>query len=75
MQYGLRGLEAYHRKHSPAMVEYFSSMAEKYGLIVTGGSDFHAPNPNNGQIIMGKNFIPEWIYPELKAEKKRIDLA
>lgn len=75
MQYGLRGLEAYHRKHSPAMVEYFSSMAEKYGLIVTGGSDFHAPNPNNGQIIMGKNFIPDWIYSELKAEKKRIDLA
>jgi len=75
MQHGLRGLEAYHRKHSPAMVEYFSSMAEKLGLIVTGGSDFHAPNPNNGQIIMGKNFIPDWIYQELNAEKKRIDMA
>lgn len=75
MHYGLRGLEAYHRKHSPAMVEYFSTMAEKYGLIVTGGSDFHAPNPNNGQIIMGKNFIPDWIYDKLYAEKHRLDLA
>ena len=27
MQYGLRGIEAYHRKHTPACVEYFSSMA------------------------------------------------
>ncbi len=75
MHYGLRGLEAYHRKHSPAMVEYFSSLAEKLGLIVTGGSDFHAPNPNNGQIIMGKNFIPDWIYDNLYEEKHRLDLA
>ncbi len=75
MQYGLRGIEAYHRKHSPACVEYFSSMAEELGLIVTGGSDFHAPNIMNGQIILGKNFVPEWIYDKLIEEKKRIDMA
>ena len=70
MNYGLRGIEAYHRKHSPACVEYFSSMAENLGLIVTGGSDFHTPNIMNGQIILGKNFIPEWVYEKLKEEKK-----
>lgn len=75
MQYGLRGIEAYHRKHSPACVEYFSSMAEELGLIVTGGSDFHAPNIMNGQIILGKNFVPEWVYDKLIQEKKRIDMA
>ena len=75
MNFGLRGLEAYHRKHSPAIIEYFSTLAEKYGLIITGGSDFHAPNPMNGNIIMGKNFIPEWIYDELIKEKRRMDLA
>ena len=75
MNYGLRGIEAYHRKHSPACVEYFSSMAEKLGLIVTGGSDFHTPNIMNGQIILGKNFVPEWIYDKLLEEKKRIDMA
>ncbi len=75
MSYGLRGIEAYHRKHSPACVEYFSSMAEELGLIVTGGSDFHAPNIMNGQIIMGKNFVPEWIYDKLLNEKKLIDMA
>ncbi len=75
MNYGLRGIEAYHRKHSPAIVEYFSSMAEELGLIVTGGSDFHAPNIMNGQIILGKNFVPEWIWDNLIKEKKRLDMA
>ncbi|MBR1942724.1 PHP domain-containing protein [bacterium] len=75
MSYGLRGIEAYHRKHSPAVVEYFSSMAEKFGLIVTGGSDFHAPSLLNGQILLGKHFIPEWIYDKLIQEKKRLDMA
>lgn len=75
MQYGLRGIEAYHRKHSPACVEYFSSMAEELGLVVTGGSDFHCPNIMNGQIVLGKNFVPEWVYDKLIEEKKRIDLA
>lgn len=75
MQHGLRGIEAYHRKHSPAIVEYFSSMAEELGLIVTGGSDFHAPNIMNGQVILGKNFVPDWIYDKMLEEKKRLDLA
>ena len=75
MNCGLRGIEAYHRKHSPAIVEYFSSMAEQLGLIVTGGSDFHAPNIMNGQIILGKNFVPEWIYEKLLDEKRMLDMA
>ncbi len=75
MNYGLRGIEAYHRKHSPACVEYFSSMAEELGLIVTGGSDFHTPNIMNGQIILGKHFVPDWVYDKLVKEKKLIDMA
>ncbi|MDD3150781.1 MAG: PHP domain-containing protein [Candidatus Gastranaerophilales bacterium] len=71
---GLRGIEAYHRKHSPAMVEYYSSMAEEYGLIITGGSDFHAPSPS-GQMALGKNLVPAWTVEELKKEKNRLNLA
>ncbi len=74
VSYGLRGIEAYHRKHSPAVVEYFSTLAEKYGLIITGGSDFHAPSINHGSILMGKNFVPSWVYDQLIQEKKRIDI-
>ena len=72
---GLRGIEAYHRKHSAPYIEHFSTLAEEYGLIVTGGSDFHAPNVVNGQIILSKNFVPEWVYGKLMEEKRRLDLA
>ncbi len=75
INYGLRGIEAYHRKHTPAVVEYYSSLAEKYDLIVTGGSDFHAPSPITGKIIMGKNFVPSWVYDEILKEKRRRELA
>lgn len=74
VSYGLRGIEAYHRKHSPAMIEHYSSLAEKYNLIITGGSDFHAPSVNHGAILMGKNFVPSWVYDELVKEKRRIEL-
>jgi len=74
ISYGLRGVEAYHRKHSPAVVEYFSSMAEKMGLIITGGSDFHTPSANHGNILMGKNLVPSWVYDELIKEKKKVEL-
>lgn len=75
INYGLRGVEAYHRKHSPAVVEYYSTLAEQYGLIITGGSDFHAPSINHGTIIMGKNFVPSWVYDELLKEKRRIEIS
>ena len=74
MNYGLRGIEAYHRKHSPAMVEYYSSLAEKYELIVTGGSDCHGPKANK-QLLMGKTLIPDWVLGELKKENSRIKIA
>ena len=71
---GLRGIEAYHRKHSPAAVEHFSTLAEQYGLIVTGGSDFHAPSLGHGTILMGKNFVPDWVWDKLLLEKRKIDM-
>ena len=74
MNYGLRGIEAYHRKHSAAMNEYYTTMAEKYNLIVTGGSDFHSPNPNN-VVHLGKIFIPEWVYDNLKKEAEHLKLS
>ncbi|SPF48823.1 PHP domain-containing protein [Candidatus Desulfosporosinus infrequens] len=38
---GLDGLEAWHPSHDDTAVKQIMSEAEKYGLIVTGGSDFH----------------------------------
>lgn len=38
---GLQGIEAYYSRHRPAQVAAYRSLAERHGLLVTGGSDFH----------------------------------
>ena len=38
---GLRGLECYHNAHTPQMERLLRAAAERNGLLVTGGSDFH----------------------------------
>lgn len=38
---GLVGLECYYCKHDIAMTKKYISIAKKYDLLITGGSDFH----------------------------------
>ena len=38
---GLMGLEAYYPEHSAAQTQQFLALAKQYGLLVTGGTDFH----------------------------------
>jgi len=38
---GLQGLEVYYPEHSQEQVTHYRQLAEGYGLIVTGGSDYH----------------------------------
>ncbi len=40
---GIQGLEAYYPTHDPASTYRYLQMAHQYDLLVTGGSDFHAP--------------------------------
>lgn len=72
MNYGLRGIEAYHRSHSPVEIEFHCSLAEKLGLIVTGGTDFHG-TPDVYPLSLSRFHLPDWVYGELKREKQRID--
>jgi hypothetical protein len=41
VQAGLDGIECFHTKHSTVMTERYLEFAEKYKLLVTGGSDCH----------------------------------
>jgi predicted metal-dependent phosphoesterase TrpH len=43
---GLDGIECFHTKHSTAMSERYLEIAEKYDLLVTGGSDCHGFSKN-----------------------------
>jgi hypothetical protein len=38
---GLTAIEAYHTDHSPEDTRLYLDLAERHGLLVTGGSDFH----------------------------------
>jgi predicted metal-dependent phosphoesterase TrpH len=38
---GMDGIECFHTKHSTAMSERYLEIADKYNLLVTGGSDCH----------------------------------
>lgn len=44
MEAGLRGIEVYHSEHRPEESQAYLALAERYGLIRTGGSDFHGEN-------------------------------
>ena len=41
VRYGADGIEAVYTTHTVEETEYFRSLAEKFGLLVTGGSDTH----------------------------------
>jgi predicted metal-dependent phosphoesterase TrpH len=41
---GLRGIEVWHSDHSEADTRRFLAYAERFGLLRTGGSDFHGGN-------------------------------
>ena len=46
-QEGLNGLEAYYPSHTQEQVHRYKKMAIEFQLLVTGGSDFHAPPSAN----------------------------
>lgn len=41
---GLMGLEVFHPCHSAREVERLKGLCAEYGLLMTGGSDYHGPN-------------------------------
>ncbi len=44
---GLAGLEVIHSDHDGTLVDKYSKLADRFGLVKTGGSDFHGTNKKN----------------------------
>lgn len=40
---GIEGIEVYHSIHKPEEIEQYLDLANKYNLLVSGGSDYHGP--------------------------------
>jgi predicted metal-dependent phosphoesterase TrpH len=51
--YGLRGVEVYYPHHSPETIEMLLELCREYGLLVTGGSDFHGSGVEGGTLLGG----------------------
>ena len=41
VDWGLDGIEVYHPSHQPLQIEFCQQMAQRYGLLQSGGSDSH----------------------------------
>jgi len=50
---GLDGIEAFHAEHTPAQRAHFASVAKRFGLVATGGSDFHGPGMRSAALGAG----------------------
>jgi len=58
---GLDGIEAYYSENSPEQQKWLLQVAEEFGLLVSGGSDFHAetkPHIELGSGVDGNLVIP-----------------
>ena len=56
---GLVGLEAYYNNYSRKLIRHLASLAHKYGLIATGGSDYHGLDDISETPLGGVNIPSE----------------
>ncbi len=65
---GLKGIEVYYPNVPQVITQFYRNLAEKHGLLMTGGSDAHGEMKTN--TFIGKATIPyEWV-ERLKEEAK-----
>lgn len=69
---GILGLEVYHPDHTEHHNQYFSEIAKKYNLLITGGSDCHGGR--KGKIFIGEIKLPYYYLENLKEKKKQLFL-
>ena len=72
---GLMGIEVYYPGHTADMKTHFASVARRFDLLITGGTDFHGTLTPGIEMGIGKGdmFIPYCLYEKLFVAKKRID--
>ena len=73
-QLGLSGIEVYYSSHKPADTAYLCRIAEKYGLLPSGGSDFHGSRKKNLDLGTGYShlYVPDSILSPLRVRAEAI---
>jgi hypothetical protein len=62
---GLMGVEVYHPHHSVSEVRRLETYCQEYGLLMTGGSDYHGPGDDKAVGLNGLR-VPLELLPPLK---------
>ncbi len=66
---GLLGIETYYPNYDAITVEYLLGIARRYGLVVTGGTDFHGMKPNEPDL--GGVYVPRKVARRLREAWQR----
>ncbi len=66
---GIRGVEVYYPEHTPHQTRLYAEIAERYDLLMTGGTDFHGSLKPDIQMGSGKGdfSVPYLLYEKLAA--------
>ncbi len=67
---GMGAIEVHHSDHSPENVAYYRSLADRFKLAISGGSDFHGGNKPSISLGTGHNgnlHVPYSVLEGLKA--------
>ncbi|RLB07553.1 MAG: phosphoesterase [Deltaproteobacteria bacterium] len=69
---GLEGIEVYYPDHTVQQREFYRYLAEKHGLFISGGSDFHGQTKEGVELGEGYGDIelPYSLVEELKAKRR-----
>jgi predicted metal-dependent phosphoesterase TrpH len=51
---GLKGIEVYYPEHSSSEIAQYKALAEKHGLILTGGTDYHGIDKDSLDVGVGR---------------------
>lgn len=70
MGYGVKGMECRYSGYGEDKVRYLTALADEYGLVKTGGSDFHGENKKHISLGSGINSNLEVPYSWLEELKK-----
>jgi predicted metal-dependent phosphoesterase TrpH len=63
---GLVGIEVIHSDHDAALVDKYTQLAHRLGLITTGGSDFHGSNKKDIELGSARGRrVPRAFYDQL----------
>ena len=72
---GLCAVEGYYSEYTPEMQEEYIALANRLGLGISGGTDFHGNNKPHIQIGRGGGnlSIPDSVWDELQKHRKNRD--